>query len=67
MAEGRWRWGTRGAISARASMARRVLAHDLQGSRPDSAFPPRWPEGWGWKWSWAASGMRDGARCTQWR
>eukprot|EP00969_Alexandrium_andersonii_P111330 4915695-Alexandrium_andersonii.AAC.1 len=36
MAEGRWRWETRGAISARVSMARRVLAHDLQGNHPDS-------------------------------
>eukprot|EP00969_Alexandrium_andersonii_P285173 12607216-Alexandrium_andersonii.AAC.1 len=31
MAEGRWRWETRGAISARVSMARRALVHDLQG------------------------------------
>eukprot|EP00969_Alexandrium_andersonii_P274503 12132450-Alexandrium_andersonii.AAC.1 len=28
-------------------MARRVLAHDLQGRRTDPAFPPRWPEGAG--------------------
>eukprot|EP00969_Alexandrium_andersonii_P357987 15450022-Alexandrium_andersonii.AAC.1 len=30
MAEGRWRWETRGAISAQVSMARRVLDFDLQ-------------------------------------
>eukprot|EP00969_Alexandrium_andersonii_P277451 12264164-Alexandrium_andersonii.AAC.1 len=28
-------------------MARRVLDLDLQGSRPDSLFPPRWHEGAG--------------------
>eukprot|EP00969_Alexandrium_andersonii_P214725 9483369-Alexandrium_andersonii.AAC.1 len=47
MAEGRWRWETRGAISARVSRARRVLVHDLQGNRPDSTFPQHWPEGVG--------------------
>eukprot|EP00969_Alexandrium_andersonii_P249896 11044292-Alexandrium_andersonii.AAC.1 len=42
MAEGRRRWETRGAISAR-----RVLDFDLQGGRPDSLFPQHWPEGVG--------------------
>eukprot|EP00969_Alexandrium_andersonii_P001239 55534-Alexandrium_andersonii.AAC.1 len=40
MAEGRLRWGTRGAITARVGMARRILAHDLQSRRAAPAFPP---------------------------
>eukprot|EP00969_Alexandrium_andersonii_P217693 9616588-Alexandrium_andersonii.AAC.1 len=47
MAEGRWRWGTRGAISASVNMARRVLDFDLQGNRSDAPFPQRWREGVG--------------------
>eukprot|EP00969_Alexandrium_andersonii_P172535 7626989-Alexandrium_andersonii.AAC.1 len=48
MAEGRLRWGTRGAISARVSMARRILVHDIQSCRAAPVFPPvHWPEGVG--------------------
>eukprot|EP00969_Alexandrium_andersonii_P103099 4549814-Alexandrium_andersonii.AAC.1 len=48
LAEGRLRWETHGAITARVSMARRILAHDLQSCRMNPTFPPmHWPNGVG--------------------
>eukprot|EP00969_Alexandrium_andersonii_P001144 51860-Alexandrium_andersonii.AAC.1 len=45
MAEARWRWEIRGAIAARASMARQALGLDLKGCRPGTSLPPYWQEG----------------------